>query len=365
MKIPPVNSLFLTGLLISAFTCTNPSESDNKPTGTDTTSHNFTWQIDTIGYRNASLADGVIINENDMWVVGEIYPDSASYKDAIAYGAAHWDGMKWTPEKVVARWFHDNPDIKSQVRIGGIVQTDDGSLFISSGLVLMKRENSSWIEKGLDIIDGKGFQKIWGIKSDDIYIYGVNGGLYHYNGSSLTLIPTNTTLDIMDMQGDYNPYTKEYELLALASTDYSHLNGSKLLKIKNKSVTELSVKGINNYSKEKLWFYQGSNYWIVGDGEYFKQSLSDSIWNRKSDHPSSNWVANDINGWNPNDILLALGDGHILHYNGSNWKDFKNELKLNNVSIGKIIIKNDLVLLLGVTYDGKFKGIIIRGIRIR
>ena len=40
----------------------------------DTTSHNFTWEIDTLGI-SGSLRDVQIIDENNIWVVGEIEVD--------------------------------------------------------------------------------------------------------------------------------------------------------------------------------------------------------------------------------------------------------------------------------------------------
>jgi hypothetical protein len=40
----------------------------------DTTSHNFTWEIDTLGDGNSSvLRDVCIINDTCVWAVGEIY----------------------------------------------------------------------------------------------------------------------------------------------------------------------------------------------------------------------------------------------------------------------------------------------------
>ena len=54
----------------------------------DTTSHNFTWDIDTLGI-SGTLRDVQIIDENNIWVVGEIETDTATYN------AAHWNGNDW------------------------------------------------------------------------------------------------------------------------------------------------------------------------------------------------------------------------------------------------------------------------------
>ncbi|MFQ6605929.1 MAG: hypothetical protein ACE5D8_10345, partial [Fidelibacterota bacterium] len=42
----------------------------------DTTSHNFTWEIDTLGNYGSYLNDVAIIDENNIWVVGNIETDS-------------------------------------------------------------------------------------------------------------------------------------------------------------------------------------------------------------------------------------------------------------------------------------------------
>ncbi|MDA3871912.1 MAG: hypothetical protein PF551_06125, partial [Candidatus Marinimicrobia bacterium] len=55
----------------------------------DTTSHDFTWEIDTLGNYGSILRDVAIIDENNIWVVGEIRTDSTNYN------AAHWNGEEW------------------------------------------------------------------------------------------------------------------------------------------------------------------------------------------------------------------------------------------------------------------------------
>jgi hypothetical protein len=55
----------------------------------DTTSHNFTWVIDTLGNYGSYLNDVAIIDENNIWVVGNIETDSGEFN------AAKWDGFRW------------------------------------------------------------------------------------------------------------------------------------------------------------------------------------------------------------------------------------------------------------------------------
>ncbi|MCH9029576.1 MAG: glucosyl transferase, partial [Bacteroidetes bacterium] len=63
----------------------------------DTTSHEFTFETFTFGTIGSSvLRDVAIIDENNIWAVGEIYlNDSLGKPDPNAYNAIHWDGNSW------------------------------------------------------------------------------------------------------------------------------------------------------------------------------------------------------------------------------------------------------------------------------
>ena len=67
----------------------------------DTTSHNFTWQTFTFGGQGGSstLFDVAIINENDIWAVGEMYVYDSTGAPVL-YNAVHWDGSKWELKRI-------------------------------------------------------------------------------------------------------------------------------------------------------------------------------------------------------------------------------------------------------------------------
>src|SRR5690606_8070722 len=73
------------------------SSNELSVTTLDTTSHNFTWQTFEFGQHSSSiLYDVAIIDENNIWAVGEIYlNDSIGNPDNSAYNAVHWDGQNW------------------------------------------------------------------------------------------------------------------------------------------------------------------------------------------------------------------------------------------------------------------------------
>lgn len=339
----------------------------------DTTSHDFFWTVETIGYANSNLTCGVIINENDMWVGGTIYPDSASYEDGVKYGLSHWDGVKWTSMQIPVQINTPNPYV-GNVTPKGMVRINENEFWLISGAVHVfngeKITKSYWIyDVGWNpeaiFEEGKAPIHIFKTPDDKIYVYGYQGTLGFFNGNAWVKIPTNTNLDFLDMHGDYNPKTKEYELLALATRSLQK-EGNLLLKISGQTVTPLSLTGMDDYSKDELWFTKGSHYWLVGSNSFYKKSLSDPQWTINNIYPFSNWYVADINGWKQNDLIITLHDSHLLHFNGSTWKDFKNDLNLAGLAVGEIYIKDDNILIIGQEFSiGTRKGIVIRGKRIR
>lgn len=359
--------ILFTGIFFTGLSCNSPTEPKDNP-DPDTTSHNFVWDIDTIGYSSVTLSDGVIINESDMWVVGDIYPDSASYWNTIRFGAAHWDGIKWIPIKIPVQTITPNP-YTFNLSPQGIIKVKENEFWLVAGSVHVfdgqKVTKSYWIHNVFGIPnpifnEGQTPQHIYQTSDKKVYIYGINGALAYFDGSSWVKIETNTNLDIMDMQGDYNPQTKEYELMALASR-IGQKEGNLLFKIKNERITTISVSGMNDFGKSSLWFKSGMNYYVAGDGIYYKKQINDPTWQRISNYPASNWAANTVRGNKESDLFITLNDGHLLHYNGSTWKDFRSQLNLANVSVNQIILNSSNVLILGYLRNGSRKGIIIRG----
>lgn len=91
-------------------TTNNPQPTTNEVLAQtmDTTSHNFTWQTFTFGEAGAggsTLYDVAIINENDIWAVGEIYMnDSLGNPDPMPYNAVHWNGGEWEVKKITVNF---------------------------------------------------------------------------------------------------------------------------------------------------------------------------------------------------------------------------------------------------------------------
>src|SRR5208283_1450615 len=69
----------------------------------DTTSHNWTWEVDTLGIANSYLYDIAILNDTLAYAVGYIYlNDSTGKFDQQPYGVAVWNGARWQFKRVMA-----------------------------------------------------------------------------------------------------------------------------------------------------------------------------------------------------------------------------------------------------------------------
>jgi hypothetical protein len=95
-------SIFCLQLLIIAILagCTGNISEPEMIAVLDPTSHNFVWQIDTIGIRQSYLGDVSIISPDDIWAVGEINTEDLGIPDSKgviirAYNAVHWNGVEW------------------------------------------------------------------------------------------------------------------------------------------------------------------------------------------------------------------------------------------------------------------------------
>ena len=198
--------------------------------------------------------------------------------------------------------------------------------------------------------------KIWGTSINDLYIVGNDGNIAYYNGTTWTKIESGTTLNIYDIWGDINPYTNEYEIIALAS-DHTSGNGTKLLKINGNTVENISTEGLP-LSMDAIWFRSERIYYAVGDGFYSTRMLGDR-WIRDLSIPM--FYKSAIRGTNYNNIFLGGGFGLLMHYNGTDWKNYQFTEVSYTDFIASIDVKGNLVCAVGANSINK--AIIYLGIK--
>jgi len=314
----------------------------------DTTSHNFTWQTFTFGQHSSSvLYDVAIINENNIWAVGEIYMnDSLGNPDPHAYNAVHWDGIKWDLIRINTQ-SDCNPVTYAPLR--AIWAFSDSNIIITSG------GSIGWFNGKTNKADCNirpmltgSINKIWGTSSSDLYVVGNSGNIAHYDGSPLangwTKIESGTELSIRDVWGDFNEKTNKWEILAAASNFMLDLE-KEVLSIKGNSVTKLNLSS-QVWPLKTVWFMPNKQYYIAGSGIYQKRLLADSVW-RNNATDITTFSTTSIRGNGINDVFAVGAFGDLVHFNGVNWKTDYSEPLLNNGAYTRVAVKGNLVIAVG------------------
>ncbi|MDG7001596.1 MAG: glucosyl transferase, partial [Nitrososphaerota archaeon] len=107
-----------------------------------------------------------------------------------------------------------------------------------------------------------------------------------------------------------------------------------------------------------VWF-DSNNYYVVGDGMYQKNSLRDSTWQMFQHGITTDYVeAIRGNAWN--DIVAAGDYGTFLHFNGSTWYNFTQQLNIPNAILSAVAVKGNLAVAVGTLGGGKAIAVVAR-----
>ena len=297
----------------------------------DTTSHNFTWQTWEFGGQTGSSVfyDVAIIDENDIWAVGEIYTTDDHYN------AAHWDGEKWELKSIL---YYDKDKSKyfwSPIK----------SIFAFS-------KNNIWFEGGIhwngtifeslkkNISFPSHVNKIWGTSDNDLYIVDNGGLIAHYDGQEWSRIESGTDDDIHDIWGAINEKTGTLDILCTASKIFQ-ISEKKLIRIDpNTHQTSEINWPYQNRRLHSIWFNEKNQPWICGAG-IFKQQYN-GLWKEYDELPLI--FTNRIRGTEINDIFACGDFGFLAHFNGQSWKTYD---EVSGHAYLSLDYKNDLLVAVG------------------
>ncbi len=284
----------------------------------DTTSHNFVWEIDTIGLYGSFFTDAEIVNENDIWVVGKIVmddPDSSfNGTGKEDFNAAHWNGNEWE----ILR-------IRNVARVQEIQYFAENDIwFVQSGYPV-HWDGNEWTlyhlhNMGLDV----SALTLWGSSSDNMYFTGIDGGMVHYNGNEFTLMETEHEVRMLEMHG-----TPDGEYVFAIGRDFFDPAYSVAYQIHD-GVVETLYYCEKTYPTNDTDLGAFSSVYVYSDTAYFvtRQGLwKYNYLTRESsiDRVINNYEYNSLCIKGLNDIFMKGGGGMYVHYNGATW-DFNEEL---------------------------------------
>jgi chitodextrinase len=333
----------------------------------DTTSHNFVWEIDTLGGYNSVIFDVNIVDENNIWVVGMIkIPDPDSSFNGTgweSFNAAHWDGNDWELLRL------EYSDYGEAIEGIAIIAFSENDILVSAG-TLFDWDGNEWNRWDIEIgtFPG-GINTFWGTSSSNLYFVGRDGSIVHYDGSTFTEMESDTEVDLEDIDG-----TEDGQHVFVSGFNSSGYNNtSPLFHIHNGEVTK-EYESTYPWGNETDWG-RIEALEVIGDTAYL------STWGR--DWIAYNYLTDeyiehnyntipefygtrvvDISSNGINDITCIDATGEIIHFNGLNWK--KNieihQTFSGALSVKKSKMKDDLVVFVGRN-GAWINGIVVRGKR--
>jgi hypothetical protein len=301
----------------ASLTRNNQVISESKPqsiTTMDTTSHQFSWETFSFGGLGSSLLyDVAIINESDIWAVGEIYADSA--QPSKLYNAVHWEGQQWELKRIKTNACGgvDYPAIRAVfafssvevlfAHIDGSITYFDGNNFVNDCSLITQLNGS--------------VRQMWGVTGNDLYVVSGNGFIAHYNGSSWQKLESGTDFDFQDIWGVVDSTNGQNQILAVACNRFTN-DGSAVVQITGNTINLVQGTGLpSNISG--VWSADGREWYICGDGLFKSRDLS-KPWQKIADQPLIYKLC--IRGNGPNDIFVAGYLGLVSHWNGYSWHTY-------------------------------------------
>jgi len=314
----------------------------------DSTSHQFSWTIDTLGICGSYLNDVAIVNENNIWVVGNIETDEGEYN------AAHWNGSEWELIEII-----NTADLYS------IFYFSENDIWVTKYSYPVHWDGITWTQYNLtDLgISGSSGQAIWGTSSSNMYFVGLYGSIVHYDGVNFMQMESGTDIHLRDIHGTYD---EEHIFV----TGHNILGESIALRFNN-GIWNIMYEGTDLFSEP-----YGRMKSVDILEEYVLFGCTEGIW--KFNYITNNDVLltledlswdnsiNQVFANAPNDIIIISNWGMVNHFNSENWKMDEGLLMLfsndGSFQISRAAFKEDMIVIVGESpyCDG---GIVIKGYR--
>jgi hypothetical protein len=356
-----VSAFLLSGLLLSISSCKKDPIGPS-PGGLDTTSHSFSWTAQTFGDEATScFRDVAIINDSLAYAVGAVYKkDSIGNSDPHAYNVARWNGTSWQLMRVMFPLCA--PD-----------GTQNGSGPVGATSIFAISANDIWITCTSSLVHWNGrifepvcmtlgyglrsFSKLWG-RDGQLFLGGTDGFIAHYNGVDWHQLSSGTSLDIRDIYGAQNAQTGSWEVMAIASNQYTSLE-RRILRITGLTVEALADTPLTE-PLTTCWFVPGTRYLVAGSGIYEKGGLEENMWRTTPGNGTHSYVE-AIRGTAANDIF-AVGDfGECVHYSGRTWKSYVDQTGIASGAYYAVATKGRLVIAVGISNP---RAVILMGTRV-
>jgi len=318
----------------------------------DTTSNNFTWQIDTLGDgANSTLKDVSIVNDSCIFAVGEIHiKDSTGNWDPNLYSVAKWNGAKWIYS------------VGAPVIINAVYAFSANDVW--AGTTAPYHFNGiEWQGYNVTGLFNGYITKIWGTSSSNVYVVGTNGAIMHFDGTTWKQMESGTNVDLLDVWGSpdgsvvwacgFKDCCPGTYLLRNTGTGWqiAYDGTASQFTIKKDSLSG-TFTNVFAPSNQRLYVLTDAGLYTISKTTHGEANLI----------PMMYGFPRGLRGNGSND-LFAVGEYYmIVHFNGSTVHYFS-ELE----GSGRIVAvsqKNNSVFAVGYSFDPiNSRGIVFRGKR--
>jgi len=311
----------------------------------DTITHDFTWETFYFGGVGTSVLEDIeIIDENNIWVVGDIQ-DAGYDKDSVwqdQHNVVKWNGNEWSLERIFGygsctqKYMYPPP-------LKGIYKDSQNVIWASWGNQII---NASQEKIYCEFKTG-GFDKLEGFGDDGMIVTNHTNEksiLNYFKYGRFSEIKLENNGFIMDLL----PIVKDNGEKIILFPHSSFQTGKyQLLSINAQKDVSLYAT-LPNYTSS-VWTRKGYPLFICGGSSVY----SNKTGNWKEINCSSPYAVARISGDNLNNIF-AIGWGNVIHYNGSTWKKI-DELDGYYFSVA---VKDNIVVIVGMQ---NYKAVIVVG----
>jgi len=332
----------------------HPCGLDSQECCLDTTSHEFAWEVDTLGEYGSWVYGIDIVNADDIWACGEFRTDSTKYN------LAHWNGQDWTllgteaayrngflSEKLTSIMVFAQDDIWA---LGGYPYHWDGEQWTIYHL------------QDMGLMSGGFHGELWGSSSSDMYFSGKDGHLAHFDGSSFSMIDVGVDTRFVDISG-----TPDGSQVFVVGYNFLLPIRTTLVKISEGNANILYDAfdhdingGPEDWGIMSSESVLGATAYVVTFKGLMKYNFVDSTYTL--DPAFEMYDYHDMQVQTANDIFLVGGGGQYVHFNGSSWL-FDNQLYENHFFASQCGDLLDDMAVIGGYTQGGLEGVIARGYR--
>jgi len=288
----------------------------------DTTSHNFSWEIFTFGegFNSSILRDVAIIDENNIWAVGEIRIGEEKYN------AVHWDGLSWNLRQIYYKGpcsGVDYPELKSIASVGAkLLITNGGDIGYFDGTTVTHDCEVNSLLNGI-------ITEIWGTGLNDLYVVGDFGTIAHYNGTNWRAMESGTDMFLADVYGsnDGEVYISGSDIPTVSGLILRETEGSWSTIIEGGIIDETQLFDKLYGSFAAIWVDERNTVYTGGNLLF---QLKNESWDYVRTFPGNYLGGNPgafyhgyfsgIRGNGSNDWVVCGDRNTLQHFNGSTWQ---------------------------------------------